>query len=163
MFSNAHRGHGGLMFSKKGPAKHVQQNKPAITSRRATSLVQANAGEILDSRSGFRCRRWHPANFRGRSVSSALPCISFHNRAEGTAGTFQRGKFPDSHCIRKRISRKLNCEVCAHKKRQRTASQGYLAEPIYYSKRIGTSSTRVFASQKRGRKRGHFEPGTWVG
>jgi hypothetical protein len=26
-----------------------------------------------------------------------LPCISFHNRAEGTAGTFQRGKSPALH------------------------------------------------------------------
>src|ERR1700690_698271 len=42
----------------------------------------------------FRCRRWRPAEPRGHSVSSALPCISFHKRAEGTAGTFQRGKFP---------------------------------------------------------------------
>jgi hypothetical protein len=41
------------------------------------------------------CRRWRPAKIRGHSVSSALPCISFHNRAEGTAGTFQRGKSPN--------------------------------------------------------------------
>src|ERR1700691_3443995 len=71
------------MFSKTGPT---------ITSHRATSLVQANAGEILDSHSDLRCRRWHPAKLRGRSVSSAFPCISFHKRAEGTAGAFQRGK-----------------------------------------------------------------------
>ena len=45
----------------------------------------------------FRRRRWRPAKLRGHSVSSALPCISFHKRAEGTAGTFQRGKFPELH------------------------------------------------------------------
>jgi hypothetical protein len=50
-------------------------------------------------------RRWRPAKLRGRSVSSALPCISFRRQppqltqlhrkpergAKGTAGTFQRG------------------------------------------------------------------------
>jgi len=41
--------------------------------------MQANAREILDSWSDFRCRRWRPAKLRGHSVSSALPCISFHN------------------------------------------------------------------------------------
>jgi len=34
---------------------------------------------------------------RGCSVSSALSCISSHIRAEGTAGTFQRGKLPNQH------------------------------------------------------------------
>jgi hypothetical protein len=98
------------MFSKTGPT---------ITSRRATSLVQTNAGEILDSHSDLRCRRWHPAKLRGRSVSSAFPCISFHKRAEGTAGAFQRGKISGItglNCsIRKRISRKLICELRTHK------------------------------------------------
>jgi hypothetical protein len=42
-------------FSKTSSARQVQQDKfsktrPTITSRRATSFVQANAGEILDSR-----------------------------------------------------------------------------------------------------------------
>jgi hypothetical protein len=82
---------------------------PTITSRRRT-----NAGEILDSWSDFRCRRWRPAKLRGHSVSSALPCISFHNRAEGTAGTFQRGKFPNLHSIRKRVSLKLHRKFPAH-------------------------------------------------
>ena len=50
------------------------------------------------------CRRWRPAKIRGHSVSSALPCISFRNRAKGTAGTFQRGMFPNLNFIRKRIS-----------------------------------------------------------
>lgn len=68
-------------------------------------LTRRNAGETLDS--DLRCRRWHPAHFRGYSVSPALPCISFHKRAEGTAGTFQRGKFPNSNSIRKRLSQQL--------------------------------------------------------
>src|ERR1700716_711416 len=52
------------------------------------------AGEILDSHSDLTLPTVAPGQTRGRSVSSALPCISFHNRAEGTAGTFQRGKLP---------------------------------------------------------------------
>jgi len=71
------------------------KTRPTITSHCAASRQPANAREILDSHSDLRCRRWRPAKFRGHSVSSALPCISFHNRAEGTAGTFQRGKSPD--------------------------------------------------------------------
>jgi hypothetical protein len=123
-----------------------------------------NAGEILDSHSDLRCRRWHPAKLRGRSVSSAFPCISFHNRAEGTAGVFQRGKVPGltrtSCSLRKRISQKL-IRTSRTQKRQRTASLGDLAEPIYYSKHIGTSSTRVFASQKRSTRSGTIlEPET---
>ena len=41
-----------------------------------TANLQAGAAEILDSCSDIRCRRWRPAQFRGRSVSPALPCIS---------------------------------------------------------------------------------------
>jgi hypothetical protein len=74
-------------------------------------LTRRNAGETLDS--DLRCRRWHPANFRGYSVSPALPCISFHKRAEGTAGTFQRGKFPNQHVIRKRLSLQPTCKLIA--------------------------------------------------
>jgi hypothetical protein len=42
---------------------------------------------------------------------------------------------------------KAQLHIARTKKRQRTASLGDLAEPIYYSKHIRTSSTRVFASQ----------------
>jgi|HubBroStandDraft_6_1064221.scaffolds.fasta_scaffold11575_3 hypothetical protein len=123
--------------------------KPTITSHRATPLVQANAGEILDSFSDFRCRRWHPANFRGRSVSSALPCMSFHERVEGAAGTFQRGKVSVLiTAVRKRLSKaSLQLRYTQSRKTsQRTASLDVLAEPNYYSKCIETSSTHVFAS-----------------
>jgi len=72
-----------------------RKTRPTITSHRATSLPQANAGEILDSQSDSRCRRWRPAKLRGHSVSSALPCISFRIRAKGAAGTFQRGMSPN--------------------------------------------------------------------
>src|SRR5271154_1028695 len=98
------------MFSKTGPT---------IPSHRATSLVQTNAGEILDSHSDLRCRRWHPAKLRGRSVSSAFPCISFHTWVEGTAGAFQRGKISGTtrlNCsIRKRIFESSSVN-CAHTK-----------------------------------------------
>src|ERR1700691_2879593 len=67
---------------------------PTITSHRARSLPQT-APERFWIPFDFRCRRWRPAKLRGHSVSSALPCISFHKRAEGTAGTFQRGMSPN--------------------------------------------------------------------
>jgi len=67
---------------------------PTITSHRTSSLSQT-APERFWIPLDFRCRRWRPAKPRGHSVSSALPCISFHKRAEGTAGTFQRGKSPN--------------------------------------------------------------------
>jgi hypothetical protein len=50
---------------------------------------------------------------RGRSVSSVLPCISFCIRAEGTAGAFQRGTFPNHDRIRKRISSKAQLQIAA--------------------------------------------------
>jgi hypothetical protein len=91
------------------------QNMPTITSHRATSLVQTNAGEILDSHSDLRCRRWHPAKLRGRSVSSAFPCISFHKRAEGTAGVFQRGKISGLTVHSGNAFLKSSSVNCAHK------------------------------------------------
>jgi len=97
----------------------------------------------------YRCRRWRPANFRGRSVSSALPCISFRIRAKGAAGTFQRGKFPNQISSRKHASLQLNCRSSTHttaENPQHTASLDELAEPNYYSKCAETSSTRLFAS-----------------
>src|ERR1035437_3206182 len=125
-------------------------SRPTITSHRAASLSQATPERFwipLD----FRCRRWRPANFRGHSVSSALPCISFHNRAEGTAGTFQRGKFPNLHLIRKRVLESSTASPLPTRQQnlQHTASLDELAEPNYYSKYLQTSSTRVFASHCR--------------
>jgi hypothetical protein len=84
------------------------------------------------------CRRWHPAKTRGCSVSPALSCISFRrppsrltirhsssprDRAEGSAGTFQRGKFPAPHFTGNAFlksptagSRTLQPELTAHSK-----------------------------------------------
>jgi hypothetical protein len=72
------------------------------------------------------CRRWRPAKNSGalRIASSVLHILSQttfrvlnfrrssspRDRAKGSAGTFQRGKFPDLECLllfRKRISQKL--------------------------------------------------------
>jgi hypothetical protein len=101
--------------------------RPTITSHRATPLVQANAGEILDSFSDFRCRRWHPANFRGRSVSSALPCMSFHERVEGAAGTFQRGKVSVSILQSGNAFQKLRCNSATHNRgKLRSAQQAWM-------------------------------------
>lgn len=61
---------------------------------------------------------------------------------------FSEESFRNYGSVRKRVSRKLIRELRTQK-RQRTASLGDLAEPIYYSKRVRTSSTRVFASQNR--------------
>ena len=74
----------------------------------------------------LRRRRWRPAKLRGHSVSSALPCISFHNRAEGTAGTFQRGKFPNLHFIRKRISQTLLQALCPHSRKTHSTQQAWM-------------------------------------
>ena len=101
--------------------------KPTITSHRATPLVQANAGEILDSFSDFRRRRWHPANFRGRSVSSALPCMSFHERVEGAAGTFQRGKVSVSITQSGNDFQKLRCKSPTYNREKlRSAQQAWM-------------------------------------
>src|SRR5258708_29391346 len=72
-------------------------NLRQIDLRPTMLLTRSNAGEILDSHSDLTLPTVAPGQTRGRSVSSALPCISFHNRAEGTAGTFQRGKLPALH------------------------------------------------------------------
>ena len=99
----------------------------------------------------FRCRRWRPAKLRGHSVSSALPCISFHNRAEGTAGTFQRGKVsePALHPETRFSIAQPQALLTPQQNSQHTASLDVLAEPNYYSKSLQTSSTRVFASHCR--------------
>jgi hypothetical protein len=74
--------------------------------------------------------------------------MSFRDRAKGSAGTFQRGKFPNPH---RNSETPFNNSAASPlhttaKKPQRTASLDVLAEPNYYSKRLETSSTRVFAS-----------------
>jgi len=93
---------------------------------------------------------------RGRSVSSALSCISFHIRAEGTAGTFQRGKSPDQ-LQSGNVSFKSSAassRTHSHAISQHTASLDILAEPNYYNKSAQTSSTRYFASQCRESRNG---------
>ena len=72
------------------------------------------------------CRRWRPAQLRGHSVSSALPCISFRIRAKGAAGTFQRGKFPNPTSIRKRISLKLKCRSAHTTAKTDSAQQAWM-------------------------------------
>jgi hypothetical protein len=76
---------------------------PTITSHRATSLKQANAGEILDSLLRLTPPTVAPGQTPGalRFVSLALHILRI--RAKGAAGTFQRGKFPNRSCIRKHI------------------------------------------------------------
>jgi hypothetical protein len=92
-----------------------------------------------------------------------LPCISLRKRAKGTAGTFQRGKLSESvyHPETYFSSQQLHCELSAQttakKNSQRTASLDELAEPNNYSKRMQTSSTRVFASQEMWVDRIRFE------
>jgi hypothetical protein len=77
------------------------------------------------------------------------------DRAKGSAGTFQRGKFPARLVLhrRKRISQKLYRRLAhnpAHNARH-TASLDELAELINYSKRRETSSTHLFASHGQNR------------
>src|SRR5450755_4099697 len=99
---------------------YLAKQEPTITSHRTSSLPQT-APERFWIPFDFRRRRWCPAKLRGHSVSSALPCISFHKRAEGTAGTFQRGKFPNQNFIRKRISLQLRCKPCAQSRQNPAA------------------------------------------
>src|SRR3974390_3461842 len=63
-----------------------------------------------------------PGQFPGalRFVSLALHILP--QWAEGTAGTFQRGKFPNTHCRRKRVSLKLNCKFATRNIAQKTHS-----------------------------------------
>ena len=104
----------------------------------------------------FRRRRWRPAKLRGHSVSSALPCMSFHGWVKGAAGTFQRGKSPHPHCNSETSFRSFARSPLLQLRKisQRTASLDVLAEPNYYSKCVETSSTHVFASQQTWQRRG---------
>ena len=73
---------------------------------------------------------------------------------------FSEENFPNLHFIRKRVSLKLSRQsLHQHRKNsQHTTSLDVLAEPNYYSKRVRTSSTRVFASHydgNRNAKRNH--------
>jgi hypothetical protein len=86
-----------------------------------------------------------------RFVSLALHILP--QWAEGTAGTFQRGKFPEaalhltsSENVFLNSSTASPLHVPAQKNSQHTASLDVLAEPNHYSKPMQTSSTRVFAS-----------------
>jgi hypothetical protein len=130
---------------------------PTITSRRATSFEQANAGEILDSHSDLRWRRWHPANSGGAPFRQPCPACPSTKGWKAPQARFSEESFRTRTAIRKR---KLHCKSAANtptqKNSQRTASLDELAEPIYYSKRLETSSTRVFASQPMDRRRRPF-------
>jgi len=82
-------------------------------------------------------RRWRPAKFRGHSVSSALPCMSFRIRAVGAAGTLQRGKSPNHYFSSKTRFSTAQLPISRtqpEKNRQHTASLDVLAEPNYYNK-----------------------------
>jgi hypothetical protein len=85
-------------------------------------LPHKYASEILDSHSDLTLPTVAPGQIRGRSVSSALPCISFRNRAEGTAGTFQRGKFPGLHLNPETRFSKAQLQVATHTNAQKTHS-----------------------------------------
>jgi len=74
---------------------------------------------------------------RGRSVSSALSCISFHIRAEGTAGTFQRGKFPNHYFDPETPFSKAPLPLRAH---NRTKSRSTLQTWIYSRNRTTIAS-----------------------
>src|SRR5271169_2307849 len=76
---------------------------------------------------------------RGRSVSSALSCISFHIRAEGTAGTFQRGKFPNQQSNPETPFLKAPLPFRAH---NRTKSRNTQQAWIYSRNRTTITSPR---------------------
>jgi hypothetical protein len=94
-------------------------------------------------------------NFRGRSVSSALLCISFRIKDGRRRRHVSARKFPNHNAIRKRVSLKLS-RKSRHTKNALTptASLDELAEPSYYSNCFHTSSTRDFASQPHSDARG---------
>jgi hypothetical protein len=90
----------------------------------AHSLIQTTLERFwIPIQTNFCCRRWRPAKIRGHSVSSALPCISFHNRAEGTAGTFQRGKFPNQLHPETHFSTAPLQVLCTHRHRNTHSTQ----------------------------------------
>lgn len=120
-------------------------SKPTITSHRAR---QADAGEILDSRSDLMLPTVAPGQIPGalRFVSLALHILS--HKGERRRRNVSARKVSGHAAIRKRISLKLSrrSSHTTAKNQQHTASLDELAEPIYYSKSLQTSSTRVFAS-----------------
>src|SRR5208282_5183804 len=120
-----------------------------------------NAGETLDSHSDLRCRRWHPAKLRGRSVSPAFPCISFHTCVAGSGGALQRGKFPEQRSLRKRISQQLFRELHAQKSDNAQpawvisrnpstiASASEHRQPVFLHPRNGATSLEGFLHNSR--------------
>jgi len=80
----------------------------AATAHQASHRRESRR-EILDSQLDLCCRRWHPAqNSGGTPYRQLCPAYPLANRrrvqlrrfrspcwAKGSAGTFQRGKFPD--------------------------------------------------------------------
>ena len=94
--------------------------KPVITSRRAASLSQADAAEILDSWSDLRRRRWRPAKTPGalRFVSLALHILS--HKGERRRRNVSARKSPNHRSIRRRVSQKLTCKSPAHTAPQKT-------------------------------------------
>ena len=89
----------------------MADSKSTITSRRA---------QMPERDSGFHFRLTPPTvtpgQTRGRSVSSALPCISFQHWEEGTAGTFQRGKSPDHHSSGNALKLSASFRCAPHRK-----------------------------------------------
>jgi len=80
-------------------------------------LTKQNAGEILDSRSDFRCPTVAPGQIPGalRFVSLALHVLP--HRVKGSAGLFQRGSFRTLHRDPKTHFQKLCCQIsaCLHR------------------------------------------------
>src|SRR5580658_3084147 len=76
------------MFSKTR-ANHYFSPREFASANRAREILDSLRPSLCAADGGARPK------LRGHSVSSALPCISFHKRAEGAAGTFQRGKLPN--------------------------------------------------------------------
>ena len=138
---------------------------PAVSKRASVGMAGSHANHYFSPRAkrrrddGFPFRLTPPTvapgQFPGalRFVSLALHILP--HKGERRRRYVSARKISGSHCFRKRISQQPCCQASAtqlHEENlQRTASQDELAEPNYYSKRLETSSTRLFASHCRER------------
>jgi hypothetical protein len=171
----AHRKSCAAFAPSAGSARRYQLSRP-FTARpgwqahhRPTMLLAAHESrrEIL----GYQSRFMLPTVAPGQNYGSApyrqlCPAYPFadrfptklhrdsspRDRAKGSAGTFQRGKFPARLVLlhRKRISQKLYRRFPHNSARNQrhTASLDELAELNNYSKRKEISSTHLFASHE---------------